>query len=156
VLTKRCNNDRKSFCQFLDRSLTFLTSAGSMQSQKFIMLKWVSEKFCQRKVGAKFSAPVQTSPKAHAVSCTMLRRVSFPGVKRPRRGISYPPSSSAEVKQRVEIPLLPIWGFKVFYGTACIKHVQTNKDTVGPCYFPMLFTCINLLKPSSNFIHDQV
>ena len=29
-------------------------------------------------------------------------RVSFPGVKRPGRGVNHPPPSSAEVKERVE------------------------------------------------------
>ena len=30
-------------------------------------------------------------------------RVSFPGVKRPERGVDHPPASSAEVKERVEL-----------------------------------------------------
>ena len=32
-------------------------------------------------------------------------RVSFPGVKRPGRGDNHPPSSSADVKERVELCL---------------------------------------------------
>ena len=36
-------------------------------------------------------------------------RVSFPYVKRPVRGVNYSLSSSAEVKERVE--LLPLWAF---------------------------------------------
>jgi hypothetical protein len=32
-------------------------------------------------------------------------RVSFPGVKRPGRGVDHPPSSSAEVKERLEVYL---------------------------------------------------
>jgi hypothetical protein len=32
-------------------------------------------------------------------------RVSFPGVKRPGRGVDHPPLSSAEVKERVELYL---------------------------------------------------
>ena len=32
-------------------------------------------------------------------------RVSFPGARRPGRGVSHPPSYSAEVKERVEIYL---------------------------------------------------
>jgi hypothetical protein len=44
-------------------------------------------------------------------------RVSFPGVKRPERGVNHPPPSSAEVKERVELhPLLPLWAF-----TACSR-----------------------------------
>ena len=40
-------------------------------------------------------------------------RVSFPGIKRPRRGLNHPPPSSAEVKERVEThrysPSGPSW-----------------------------------------------
>ena len=43
--------------------------------------------------GAKFSAPVQTSPEAHPASCTMGTG-SFPGVKRPGRGADHLPPSS--------------------------------------------------------------
>ena len=39
--------------------------------------------------------------------------VSFPGVKRPGRRVDHPPSSSAEVKQRVQLylysPSVPSW-----------------------------------------------
>ena len=40
---------------------------------------------------ASFSAPVQTSPGAHPTSYTMSTG-SFPGVKRPGRGVDHPPS----------------------------------------------------------------
>jgi hypothetical protein len=40
-------------------------------------------------------------------------RVSFPGVKRPGREVDHPPSSSARVKERVELylysPSGPLW-----------------------------------------------
>jgi hypothetical protein len=58
-------------------------------------------------VGSRFSAPVQTGPGAHPASCT-VGTGSFPGVKRPGRGVDHPPSSSAEVKERVELYL---WAF---------------------------------------------
>jgi len=35
---------------------------------------------------------------------------SFPGVKRPGRGVDHPPPSSAEVKERVELYLYPPFG----------------------------------------------
>ena len=53
-------------------------------------------------VGARFSAPVQTGPEAHPASYTMGTG-SFPGVKRPGRGVDHPPISSAKVKERVEL-----------------------------------------------------
>jgi hypothetical protein len=53
-------------------------------------------------VGTKFSAPVQTSPGTHPASYTMGTG-SFPGVKRPGRGVDHPTPSSAEVEGRVEL-----------------------------------------------------
>ena len=47
--------------------------------------------------GARFSAPVQTGPGAHPAFYTMGTE-SFPGVKRPGRGVDHPPPSSAEVE----------------------------------------------------------
>ena len=55
-------------------------------------------------VEARFSAPVQTGPGAHPASCTKGTG-SFPEVNRPGRGVDHPPSSSAEVKERVELHL---------------------------------------------------
>ena len=43
-------------------------------------------------VGARFFAPVQTSPGAYPASCTMGTDY-FPGVKRPGRGADHPPPS---------------------------------------------------------------
>ena len=62
--------------------------------------------------GRDFSAPIRTSPGAYPASCTMGTG-SFPGVKRPWRGVDHPPQSSAEVKERVELylysPSGPSW-----------------------------------------------
>ena len=55
--------------------------------------------------GRDFSAPVQTSPGAHP-ACYTMGTGSFPGVKRPGRGVDHPPPSRAEVKERVEL-----WNF---------------------------------------------
>ena len=53
---------------------------------------------------ARFSAPFQTGPGAHPLSYTMGTG-SFPGVKRPGRGVDRPPTSSAEVEERVDLHL---------------------------------------------------
>ena len=53
-------------------------------------------------VGATFSATVQTGPGAQPASYT-VGTGSFPGVKRPGRGVDHPPPSSAEVEGRVEL-----------------------------------------------------
>ena len=59
--------------------------------------------------GARFSTPVQTGSGAHPASYTMGTG-SFPGVKRPGRGVNHPPPSSAEVKERVEYTFTPPLG----------------------------------------------
>ena len=52
--------------------------------------------------GGRFSAPVQTGPGAKPAFYTMGAE-SFPGVKRAGRGADHPPTSSAEVKERVQL-----------------------------------------------------
>ena len=49
-------------------------------------------------VGARFSAPVQTVPGAHPASCTMGTG-SFPGVKRPGRGVHHPSPIALRLKK---------------------------------------------------------
>jgi hypothetical protein len=53
-------------------------------------------------VWVRFSAPGQTGPGAHPVSCT-AGAVLFAGVNRPGCGVDHAPLSNAEVKERVEI-----------------------------------------------------
>ena len=61
-------------------------------------------------VKARFSAPVQTGPGAYPAYRTMSTG-SFPGVKRPGRGVDHRPPPSAEVKERVDLYLYPPLGF---------------------------------------------
>jgi hypothetical protein len=67
-------------------------------------------------VGARFFAP-RTACGAHPASYKMGTGYLSRGVKRPGRGVDHPPSSSAEVKERVElsIPLLPLCAFMACY-----------------------------------------
>jgi hypothetical protein len=62
--------------------------------------------------GTRFSVYVQTIPGAHPTSYT-TGTGSFPGVKRPGRGVDHTPPSNAEVKERVELylysPSGPSW-----------------------------------------------
>ena len=62
-------------------------------------------------MGSRFSAPFQTGPGAYPASYT-LGTESFPGVKRPGRGVDHPPPSSAEVKERVELYLYSPLGLR--------------------------------------------
>jgi len=52
-------------------------------------------------VEARFSSSAQTGLGAHPASCKMGTG-SFPGIKRPGRCVDHPPSSNAEVKERVD------------------------------------------------------
>jgi len=61
--------------------------------------------------GLRFFALVQTGPGAHPASYTMGTG-SFPGVKRPGRGVDHPPSPIAEVKERVSCPSAPPLGLR--------------------------------------------
>jgi hypothetical protein len=73
---------------------------------------WAGQSGDRIPVEARFSAPVQTGAGAHPASYTMGTG-SFPGVKRPGRGVNHGPPSSAEVKERVELyiysPSGPSW-----------------------------------------------
>ena len=59
---------------------------------------------------AKFSAPAHTVPGAHSASYTMGIGI-FPEVKRPGRDVDHPPTSSAEVKERVQLYFYSPSGF---------------------------------------------
>ena len=49
-------------------------------------------------------------PRAHPTSC-IRGTGSFPRVKQPERGVDHPLSSSAEFKERVQLPQFPVWAF---------------------------------------------
>ena len=61
---------------------------------------------------ARFSALVQTDPGTYPASCTMGTG-SFPGVKRPGRGVDHPPPSKRRGNERVGLylysPSGPSW-----------------------------------------------
>jgi len=64
----------------------------------------------------EFFAPVQTGPGVHSASYTTSTG-SFPGVKRPGRGVDHKPTSSAEVKEKVNYISTSLTGIRgLFYG----------------------------------------
>jgi hypothetical protein len=86
------------------------------QISQYSDLLWLDGPGFKSCLGGDFSAQVQTDPGAHPASCT-VGTGSFPGVKRPGRGIDHPPRFIAEVKERVELylyspsgPLRPVLG----------------------------------------------
>jgi hypothetical protein len=83
--------------------------------------------------GSRCSAPVQTSPGAQPASYRMGTG-SFPRIKRPGRGVDHQTTSSAEVKETVELYLYsPSGPEEVSFiprrgtGKTCLdKEVQAN------------------------------
>jgi len=66
-----------------------------------------------------YSTPVQISPGAHPAFCPM-GIMSFPAVKRPVCGVDHPPTSSDEIKERVELHLYsPCGNFMVCSRVDC-------------------------------------
>ena len=63
-------------------------------------------------VGAKFSAPVQTAPRAQAASR------AFPGIKRPGRGADHPPHLAPSVKKEYSYAFAPLWAVMA----CCVVH----------------------------------
>jgi len=61
-------------------------------------------------VEARFSTPVQTDPGAHTASCTMSKKVSFPGVKQPGHGVDHPPPLAARLKKELSYTSTPPLG----------------------------------------------
>jgi hypothetical protein len=59
--------------------------------------------------GVRFSAPVQTGPGAHPASCTMGNG-TFPGVKRPGRGVDYLPHPAPSLKKEYSYTSTPPLG----------------------------------------------
>jgi hypothetical protein len=61
--------------------------------------------------GARFSAPVQTGPVAHAASYTMGTG-SFPEVKRPGRGVDHPHHLALRLKKEYSYTYTPPMGLR--------------------------------------------
>jgi hypothetical protein len=79
--------------------------------------------------GARFSASVQTRPGTHSASYTMGLS---PGVKRPGRGVDNPPPSSAEVKERVDLPL---WAFVAVLWRTLTFTFYLARDIIGAAFW---------------------
>jgi hypothetical protein len=84
---------------------------GPGYRRRYSDLLWAGRFGDRIPVGTRFSAPVQTGPGTNPASCT-VGTGSFLRVKRPGRDVNHP-SSSAEVKERVEVylyfPSGPSW-----------------------------------------------
>jgi len=82
--------------------------------------------------GCKISAPLQTGPEAHPASYSMGTG-SFPGVKRPERGVDNPPPPSAEETKTIQLylyspsgPSWPVLGWPLPF--TFFFHMLQNND----------------------------
>ena len=81
--------------------------------------------------GGRISAPVQTGPGPHPVSCTMGTG-PFPGVKRQGRGADHPPPSKRRGHERVALylcspsgPSWPVIGRTFTFTLCCLVDVYS-------------------------------
>jgi len=87
-------------------------------------------------VWVRFSAPVQTGPGSHPAFYTMGIG-SFPGVKRPARGVDHPPQPVLRLSKSRAIPLLPLRAFVACSRLDCTFDVcfgsPMSVSTSAPC-----------------------
>jgi hypothetical protein len=79
---------------------------------------------------ARFSAPAQTGLRAHTASWTIVNRFPFLAVKREERGVGHPPSSSAEVKERVQLHLYPHLGLRGVLQGEVLLFLKLNRPAL--------------------------
>jgi len=82
-------------------------------------------------VGARFSAPVQIGPVSHLAYYTMGNG-SFPGVKRPERGVEHPLHFCRGWRKSRAILPLPFWTFVASYR---VKFTFTFSFTQNGTYY---------------------
>ena len=92
-------------------------------------------------VGARFSAPIQTSPGAYPASYTM-GSLSFLGVKRPGRGLNNPPHLSPSLKKEQSYTSTPPMGlgsllqgetYHFTFAVKCDLCIASSMWTLGLC-----------------------
>ena len=113
-------------------------------------------------VEVRLTAPVQAGPWTHPALYTMGTG-SFPGVKRPVRGVDHPAPSSAEAKERIELyinsPLGPSWPVREWNLTLMNKKVRRMNwswSFQAQCYFPkhVIWSAVYFeLKPKIEIYH---
>ena len=100
------------------------------QCSRYSYWLWAGRSEDQIPVGARFSAPVQTSPGAHPASCTMGTG-SFPGVKNGRGMTLTPHPFQWRDEERVEL----------YYSTGRMTCTEPQFLQKGEIYFFLLLFC---------------
>ena len=86
-------------CKFCKRAPEVRWAGMALSVQRLVRYRPDGLAF-KHQVVARISAPSHTDPGTHPPSYT-TGAGSFPGVKRPGRGVDHKPPSSGEVKERV-------------------------------------------------------
>jgi len=88
-------------------------------------------------LGARFSAPVQTGPGVHTVSCTMGTG-SFPEVKS-GRGVTLTPHRLLMPWSRKgrAIPLLPLWDIRPVQSLSACTRVHFTLATIAQSFYKL-------------------
>ena len=88
-------------------------------------------------MGARFSAPVQTGPGVHTVSCTMGTG-SFPEVKS-GRGVTLTPHRLLMPWSRKgrAIPLLPLWDIRPVQSLSACTRVHFTLATIAQSFYKL-------------------
>ena len=123
-----CGRDNKYFGSqtFWGKLRDEFCSFASLYLFRYLYVGQVEMRYGRRiPVEERFSAAVQTSPGGPSSPLQNGYRVSFPGVKRPRRGVNRTPSSSSKVKERVELYLYSSSGSSWHVlGRICLTFTQ--------------------------------
>ena len=94
---------------------------------------WAGQSGDRMPVGARFSTPVQTGPRAHPASCTM-HTGSFLGVKGGRgMTLTLHPLLVPQSRKGRAIPLLPLWAVWPVQSLSAGTGVHFTFFTYGPC-----------------------
>ena len=108
---------------------------------------WAGRSGDRMPVEARFSTPVQTRPGNHPASCRTGNGSSSPGVKRPERGVNYPPHLTPRLKKEQIDTSTPLGlqGLLFLYSTQYSEVIHVSQRGIR--------TYLMWLSYSNLFIH---
>jgi hypothetical protein len=135
----------------MDSGPTFVAVSQKLILSQFLLLSvWAGRSGDWIPVGVRFSAPIQTGPRALPASYTMGTR-SFSGVKRPGHGVDHPPPSSAKVKGRIGLyfytpsgPSWPALGWTFYFDfVSCASGTKPGYNVVFVFVFDLVVLSVS-------------